>query len=352
MSAIASRRWPPVVGICGDSGSGKTTLIEHLVPRLAQRGLRVAVVKHCTHAIDADHPGKDSDRIFQAGADILASGPREAFARYHEEQMSLEHCLERIGVGCDVVLVEGYRGVAIPKIRLGDSAPDDGEVLLALPDGMGGHDEAELAVWQLVECAHASLPVTAAVLVGGHSARMGTSKAMLKLGDMTLLERVVAAAAPHAEEVVLAGEAETPASLARMKQLPDAPGVQGPLAGLLCALRWRPGARWIALACDLGRITPQAVGWLREQAAIGADAVVPTAGDDGCWEPLFALYEPSARPFLERAASGGEWGLRRALHGARVLNPRPPTGLHEAWTNVNTPQDLETLRQLSDQEHR
>ena len=114
----------PVIGICGPSGSGKTLLIQQLVPRLVARGLRVAVVKHCTHRIEADRPGKDTDRIFQAGADLLAAGPSESFARFHADQMPLAESVRRLCGKCDLVLVEGSRDAAIPKIWMSREAAD------------------------------------------------------------------------------------------------------------------------------------------------------------------------------------------------------------------------------------
>lgn len=346
------------MGVCGRSGSGKTTLVVNLVPKLLRRGLRVAVVKHCTHDPKADVPGKDSDRLFRAGADVLAAGPGEAFARFHADQMPLEDCLRRVAAGHDLVIVEGYRGEAIPKIRLGEPPPDDRggeETLLALPSGLEGHEEAAEAVWAHVQARHAALPTMAALLIGGKSARMGRPKALLRSDGRTLVERIAAAAAGHVEQVVLVGEGTVPSALASLRRLPDAPGACGPLAGLLSAMRWRTRARWLALSCDLARVESDAVAWLLGEARPGCDAVIPLAREDTSEgatageglrnaEPLFAVYEPGALPFLERAARAGEWSLRRALASARVLAPRAPEALRPAWTNVNTPEEWERAR--------
>ncbi len=191
----------PIVGVCGPSGSGKTLLIQRVVPRLTARGLRVAVVKHCTHRIEADTPGKDTDRIFQAGADVLAAGPTESFARFHAEQMPLAESLRRLTGRCDVVLVEGSRDAAIPKIWVDAEAagawerPE--ENLLVLPGAPDDCSSAEEAVWRVVERAHAERPVLAAVLIGGRSRRMGRPKHLLERDGVTLVERIVAAARPH-----------------------------------------------------------------------------------------------------------------------------------------------------------
>jgi molybdopterin-guanine dinucleotide biosynthesis protein MobB len=98
----------PAFGVCGWSGSGKTTLLVEIVRHLAARGLKVAVVKHDVHAIDTDREGKDSDRFFRSGADVVACGPGERVRRWHESDVdSLPVTLQRLDAKHDLVLVEG-----------------------------------------------------------------------------------------------------------------------------------------------------------------------------------------------------------------------------------------------------
>ena len=61
-----SARKPFVAAISGIKNSGKTTFLEHLVPVLRARGLRVAVIKHDGHDFTPDVPGTDSFRMRQA----------------------------------------------------------------------------------------------------------------------------------------------------------------------------------------------------------------------------------------------------------------------------------------------
>jgi molybdopterin-guanine dinucleotide biosynthesis protein A len=337
----------PVIGVCGPSGSGKTLLIQQLVPRLAARGLRVAVVKHCTHRIEADRPGKDTDRIFQAGADVLAAGPSESFARFHAEQMPLAESVRRLAGRSDLVLVEGSRDAAVPKIWVEREAADawgkPDEELLVLSGGADDVSAAEAAVWGAVKRVHAERPVLAVVLIGGRSSRMGRPKHLLERDGVTLLERAVAAARPHAAQVLLAGGGQVPAPLRELARLPDAADAEGPMAGMLTAMRWQPASRWLVLACDLPMLTPDAAAWLLQQSGPGTDAVMPSVPGGAECEPLFAVYEPTARWFLELATARGEFSLRRALDGGRVLRPLPPPGLAGAWTNVNSPEDWRAL---------
>ncbi len=110
-----------VFGFCGYSGSGKTTLIEQLIPLLTERGLTVSLIKHTHHAFDLDQPGKDSWRHRQAGASevLLAGGQRWALLHenHAEAEPTLAQLLGRLGP-CDLVLVEGYKHEAIPKLEI------------------------------------------------------------------------------------------------------------------------------------------------------------------------------------------------------------------------------------------
>jgi molybdopterin-guanine dinucleotide biosynthesis protein B len=110
-----------VFGIAGYSGSGKTTLIEKLIPLLTATGLRVSVIKHAHHGFDLDRPGKDSYRHREAGASevLMLSGDR--WVLMHELRGEPEPTLEEqlaILSPCDLVLIEGYKAAAVPKLEV------------------------------------------------------------------------------------------------------------------------------------------------------------------------------------------------------------------------------------------
>ena len=110
-----------VIGLAGWSGAGKTTLLVRLIPELNRRGLRVATLKHAHHAFDIDEPGKDSFEHRAAGASevLVASGRR--WALVHELRGEAEpplHALLRQLSPADLVIIEGFKAYAHPKIEV------------------------------------------------------------------------------------------------------------------------------------------------------------------------------------------------------------------------------------------
>ena len=111
----------PVYSVVAFSGTGKTTMLEKLVVELKSRGIRLAVVKHDAHDFDIDRAGKDSWRFSQAGADVVAIASGTKAAIMENRFVMFEDVIARIS-GVDLIITEGYKTGAYPKIALRRSA--------------------------------------------------------------------------------------------------------------------------------------------------------------------------------------------------------------------------------------
>ena len=112
---------PPVFGVVGWKNSGKTTLMIGLIGQLTRRGFAVSVIKHAHAKFEIDHEGRDSYKMREAGAcQVALSSPRR-FALMRElgdsPEMAFAEILAYAGK-CDLVLVEGYKREAFPKIEI------------------------------------------------------------------------------------------------------------------------------------------------------------------------------------------------------------------------------------------
>lgn len=111
------RGGPRVLAFSGRSGAGKTTLLVRLIPALRARGLVVAALKRSGHPHPFDRPGKDSARLRRAGAvGVALSGPLE-LAYFGPPVASLRDLVALLPP-CDLVLAEGFKSEAIPRVEV------------------------------------------------------------------------------------------------------------------------------------------------------------------------------------------------------------------------------------------
>jgi molybdopterin-guanine dinucleotide biosynthesis protein MobB len=120
---MLTRAQKPVVGFAAYSGAGKTTLLKQLLPLLTERGVRIGMIKHAHHNFDIDIPGKDSYELRKAGASqmLVASARREALVveKTAPSEPHLDTLIGRLHQDeLDLILVEGFKQVAFPKIEL------------------------------------------------------------------------------------------------------------------------------------------------------------------------------------------------------------------------------------------
>lgn len=136
----------PLVGFAAYSGTGKTTLLKKIIPQLKSRGFRVGVVKHAHHTFEVDEPGKDSYELRKSGADQMLIGSKYRWALMADNQgddLTLEDHIAHLSQDeLDIILVEGFKPMRIPKIELfrpslGNDPfyPEDDTIIAIASDG-------------------------------------------------------------------------------------------------------------------------------------------------------------------------------------------------------------------------
>jgi len=332
----------PVFGIVGRSGSGKTTLLERLLPALSAEGLAVAVAKAGAHHLDVDREGKDSDRLFRAGADVYLEAQGEALVRTRPaDPRQVGARLAEVARSYDLVLVEGRKRLGCDTVWLlgpdrRGPPPEADPPLAVLPLGADRPAAVRQILRDWLPRRWRAPPVFGCILIGGASRRMGRPKHLLRKGGTTWLERTADALAPVADRVVVAGGGTLPAAMVDVTRLPDVPGIDGPLAGILACMRWAPWVTWLVTACDLPGLTTEALAWLLSMRRPGVWATQPRRFADGPPEPLLAHYDFRARTILEVLADAGRLAPSAAAGHAKVVTPPVPARLADAWAGVNT----------------
>ena len=182
------------------------------------------------------------------------------------------------------------------------------------------------------------------VLAGGRSTRMGRDKAVLAYHGRDQLqvafELLDEVAGPNFVSV-RADQTSDPLR-ARYAQVIDGTLGVGPVAGILAALRTRPAAAWLVLACDLPFLDAPTLRALIAGRDPSRVATAFRSSYDGLPEPLCTLYSQAALPILEQAQADDFRCPRKILirNDCRLLEPVTPRALD----NANTPEDWATAK--------
>jgi molybdopterin-guanine dinucleotide biosynthesis protein A len=189
------------------------------------------------------------------------------------------------------------------------------------------------------------LDVTAFVLAGGRSTRMGSDKALLTVGKQTLLERALQTAAAVANQVFIAGSRDRYAQYGDVVEdiFPDC----GPLGGIHAALCITKTDLNLMLSVDTPSISSDFLCWLMQQARASSELmVVPDAL--GGLQPLAAIYRRRLRAVAEEALKRGDYKIGHlfALATTRYISENEicAAGFSPMlFRNVNTVEEYEDL---------
>ncbi|MDU4695076.1 MAG: molybdenum cofactor guanylyltransferase [Paenibacillus sp.] len=216
---------------------------------------------------------------------------------------------------------------------------------------------------------------TAIILAGGRSSRMGSDKALLELGGLTVLERLIRELEPVASRIVIAAGNKEAYDRFGFEVVTDRFPGDGPLAGLHAGLESSATCWSLAVACDtpfansgLFRALLERAEAAEEAAARAADAAGAAGGKadapggfaaaeailartQGRAHPLLAAYRRSVLPGLEARLRAGRlkmtaWTetLRTEYIEGEALEIASGLPLEWCAFNMNKPEDYEQAR--------
>jgi molybdopterin-guanine dinucleotide biosynthesis protein A len=180
---------------------------------------------------------------------------------------------------------------------------------------------------------------------------MGQNKALLPLGGVTCIERVLAVARHISTQVTVVANDPKSYEFLNCPMISDIHRGIGPLGGIHAALDHSP-TRWVLiLSCDVPFITTDLLRYLIAQTD-SYDIIVPRS-EDARLQPLCALYARSCLDEISRLIEAGDLA-------PRALFPRLKTRIVE-WAeihslpgadlfflDIDTPEHYEYARKLVD----
>jgi molybdenum cofactor guanylyltransferase len=197
--------------------------------------------------------------------------------------------------------------------------------------------------------------VSAFILTGGASSRMGKAKGLLEFGGEPLILRIARTIEPLVSSVTAVGPSERYAALGLQLIEDQQFGIAGergkspgPLAGIASALSASRTDWNLILACDLPYLSREWLDWLLARTTVSNGQIIMPRTEGGS-EPLAAVYR---RECAEPVISALHRGIRKVTDAMAQLRTEFVT--EREWhhidpdgrllRNMNTPEDYEEAR--------
>jgi len=195
--------------------------------------------------------------------------------------------------------------------------------------------------------------ITGIILCGGKSSRMQTNKALLKLGEKTVIEIILAEMKKVFSKIVLSTNECDDFSFLKIPVVTDSYLNRGPLAGIYSALQFSNTHNNFITTCDLPLIKSEMIEYLLKIDS-KKDIIVPTIHSKP--ERLFGVYKKSVLKIIDEifAASEKDKNVKGSvydLHQIAEVESVEISNLgfynESLFLNMNTPEDYEKVKSIS-----
>lgn len=187
--------------------------------------------------------------------------------------------------------------------------------------------------------------MSAVILAGGKSSRMGQDKAFLKIGNRTIVEYQLQRLSPLFEELLLSTNLPEKFAHLGLETVQDFIPDRGPLVGIYSSLLKARYSHLFAIACDMPFISPGLITYMKEDCK-DYDVTVPET--ERGLEPLHAIYSKTCLPAMKEYV-GKKDGKGRVIEFFPQVKVRVVTkeeissipGGNEAFLNFNTMEEYQ-----------
>lgn len=390
----------PILCCCGYSGSGKTTLLVYLFKKWVQQGYQIGFLKHTHHSIGQITTSSDNnEQNHHDTANARQAGAKASFifneveSCFHSKATSLA-ALKDLPTQVDFWILEGLKDSSYPKIVFVHperGVPDflswqqtkiAGNILVYVTASQEQADAINDEISQKIESGSALLKdeiahtvplafcrdnlerlieeifrrfqdyltnqntLNFAVLSGGASKRMGQDKALLDYGHgpqaKYLMERLQVLF-PQAK-IYFSGSPKPQLSEDFTNFIEDRYLGMGPLGALLSLFDYNQHSAWCVVPCDLVHWHDSLIMDL-VQSRNSLKAGNCFQHEEGQSEPLFAIYEPSAREHLLNLLPYKKYSLQPFTLSEHFCRKFIAVEMRDFFSNCNTPAEREKFLQ-------
>ncbi len=199
--------------------------------------------------------------------------------------------------------------------------------------------------------------VTCIILAGGKSSRMGRNKALMKLGDKTVIERMIDIVDPVFEKKILITNTPEDFKFLGLSVYEDVYKYKGPLAGIHSGLLHSQTEKNFVISCDIPLMSAEMIKYIVE---FPSESPVTICEAAGYLQPLAGVYSKKIFNDLdkhlkdfEKLSAEGKIKHKKNCGMHEFLDSIPPEIIHpegldfysdDLFINMNNPEDYEQIK--------
>ena len=192
--------------------------------------------------------------------------------------------------------------------------------------------------------------ISAVILAGGQSRRLGMDKSLLELDGQSLLARAVSKLAALSDDIIVVtnGPENYEHLELEARFVPDEQPGAGALMGVYSGLKAASHNSALAVACDMPFLNVPLLQYMLPSSA-SYDVVVPRLGD--FLEPLHAIYSKRCLPFMATLLAQGRPQIIAFFGDVEVHHVKEHEiamfdPLRLSFLNVNSPADWQLAQKV------
>jgi molybdopterin-guanine dinucleotide biosynthesis protein A len=194
--------------------------------------------------------------------------------------------------------------------------------------------------------------ITGIILCGGKSSRMLSNKALLKLGNSTVIEVILREMKKAFDEVIISANDCDDFSFLNITLVTDIQINRGPLSGIYSALKESKTVKNFITTCDLPLINSELIEYISKIES-KKEIIIPAI--NGIPQRLFGIYNKSLFKNIEEIFSltetdklikGSIYDLHQRVSVELVEIATLPFYSENSFLNMNTPEDYELIKNI------
>ncbi len=182
--------------------------------------------------------------------------------------------------------------------------------------------------------------ITAIVLAGGKSSRMGTDKGFVNFKNKPFVQHIIDVVRPLVNEIIIISNHPN-YDIFGLKRFNDIIKNAGPLAGIQAGLHESETENNLVISCDVPLISSELLELLITEINTTSEVIQLQSGDKKM--PLIAIYKKSCEAKFTEVLIQGERRVRKAIEQCKVKTIIIEKALEKHTANINTKEDLKEI---------